>query len=309
VNSERKPWRAVGLSLLLPGLGHLYAGKPGIALTRFLIVLVAGFVATALVVTFPIGTLSLPVAVGVLMIVAVSVYADAYRTAKKTGADFEPRGYNRWYVYLGLILLSWIASDASTTVFRRLVGRSLRVISVSMAPTLLAGDWVFVSKLGRSTTLEEHGLIVVFTRPDEPDLLSISRVVGVAGDTLQMDGGTLYRNGLRIDEPYARRVGIDGNEPSAEMREWQLGYYVGKDAESYRPSPLDWGPLVVPDDAYFMMGDTRDRSYDSRFFGFVPVDGLIGRLRLVYYSYDPNHYRPLPYLTAIRWKRIGLRFG
>lgn len=78
------------------------------------------------------------------------------------------------------------------------------------------------------------------------------------------------------------------------MRAWQLRYYVGSDSAHYHPTTHDWGPVVVPSAHFFVMGDNRDESYDSRFYGFVPFRNVEGRPRLVYFSYDSDS-------IVIRW--------
>jgi signal peptidase I len=88
------------------------------------------------------------------------------------------------------------------------------------------------------------------------------------------------------------------------MREWQLPHLVKRDPASYKPDLQDWGPIVVPADSFFMMGDNRDSSYDGRYWGFLPRKNVRGRPLLVYYSYDASSWRALPALTAIRWNRI-----
>jgi signal peptidase I len=73
------------------------------------------------------------------------------------------------------------------------------------------------------------------------------------------------------------------------------------------PSRNNWGPLVVPAQSYFVLGDNRDNSLDSRYWGFVPDSLLRGRPMLVYYSYAPDSARRLDWLTAVRWSRLGAR--
>ena len=79
----------------------------------------------------------------------------------------------------------------------------------------------------------------------------------------------------------------------------------------YAPSLKNWGPLAVPPDSFMMMGDNRDFSYDSRYWGFLGGDRIMGKALIVYYSYDKNGLLPLPFFTAIRWRRLFtlLRWG
>jgi signal peptidase I len=88
------------------------------------------------------------------------------------------------------------------------------------------------------------------------------------------------------------------------MRSWQIKHYVGKDAENYAPDLNNWGPIAVPADSFFMMGDNRDGSYDGRYWGFLPRSHVRGRPLIVYFSYNPDTYKPLPFVTNVRWRRI-----
>jgi signal peptidase I len=88
------------------------------------------------------------------------------------------------------------------------------------------------------------------------------------------------------------------------MREWQLPHLVNRDPATYQPDLQDWGPVVVPRDSFFMMGDNRDSSYDGRYWGFLPRQNVRGRPLVVYFSYDPSSWRALPFLTAVRWSRL-----
>jgi len=188
--------------------------------------------------------------------------------------------------------------------------------SGSMERTLLIGDFLFVNKAlygAEVPVLHTHlpGFrdperldVVIFESVEEPGLTIVKRIVGVPGDTLAMRGNRLSRNGVELDEPYVQHIPRAFPQRDPRMRQWQLPHYVGPDTGSYAPTSWDWGPIVVPPDSVFVMGDNRDDSYDSRFWGFLGRDRIQGSPFLVYFSYDHNSTLPLPFLTGIRWGRI-----
>ena len=196
--------------------------------------------------------------------------------------------------------------------------QAFRIPSGSMEDTLLVGDWLFVNKSiygpkipftdARLPSLREppRESIVVFESPIEPGLNLVKRVIGVGGDTLAMRGGQLIRNGEEADGPYVHHVDPGGNTSDPAMR-WQVRHLLPSagDPRTYRPTRDDWGPVVVPPGHFFMMGDNRDASFDSRYYGFVRRDLIRGKPLFIYYSYDARSPKPLPFITAIRWERIG----
>jgi signal peptidase I len=149
--------------------------------------------------------------------------------------------------------------------------------------------------------------ILVFDSVEEPGLKVVKRLIGMPGDTLSMENGELFRNGQRVNEPYAVHSDPTRSEDPiqrAKMREWQLPHLVHRDPSSYQPDLQEWGPIVVPPDSFFMMGDNRDSSYDGRYWGFLPRKNVRGRPLVVYFSYDPGSWRAIPFLTAVRWGRL-----
>jgi signal peptidase I len=223
--------------------------------------------------------------------------------------------------------LSWLWEWAKSITFalvvwlflRTFLIEAFRIPSGSMENTLLIGDFLFVNKLlyGAEVPLIHKRLpavreprrhdVVVFDSVEEEGLKVVKRLVGMPGDTLEMKNGELYHNGVKVDEPWARH----GNPGAfadafhrAKMREWQVKHLVGRDTAEYNPDLHDWGPIEVPADHYFMMGDNRDDSYDGRYWGFLPRENVRGRPLFVYFSFDPNSWRPLPFFTAVRWGRI-----
>jgi signal peptidase I len=221
---------------------------------------------------------------------------------------------------------------AIVLVTRQTLAEAFRIPSGSMEPTLLVGDWLFVNKLkfgphipftNRSLpgyASPKRGDVTVFVSPPQdlsirisPDEVTptlVKRIVGVPGDTLLMRHGQLTVNGIVLpspnsfvlpdsvaDEPQA----IFGWQRQIEVHNSQFGSPVTA------PSLHEWGPLVVPTGTFFMMGDNRDDSVDSRYYGPVPRANLRGTPMFVYYSYDPE--RGADYLravTAIRWRRLGV---
>ena len=148
----------------------------------------------------------------------------------------------------------------------------------------------------------------MFRWPKDPRTHYIKRLVGVGGDTLAMRHGVLLRNGVPQVERYVTRTD-PASDPADDEFRWQLTYLVhGADGTlGTHPSRNNWGPLVVPDRSYFVLGDNRDNSSDSRYWGFVPDSLLGGRPIFVYYSYAPDSAKSLAWLTRIRWHRIGER--
>ncbi len=192
----------------------------------------------------------------------------------------------------------------------------------SMKNTLLVNDFLFVNKFlygaelpiggARLPALREpvHGDIVVVRSIENPSLRLVKRVIGLPGDTVAMQAGVLIRNGGRVSEPYATSADLAQTGPAdirRKMWAWQLCHYVGSDPAHYAPDLHNWGPLVVPPDSLFLLGDNRDASYDGRYYGFVPRANLLGHPFVVYFSYDNDSWRSLPFVTAVRWHRLFTR--
>ena len=235
-------------------------------------------------------------------------------------ADTKGRGASmgRWF-------LEWIKSIAVALVvwqvLRIFLVEAFRIPSGSMQNTLLVGDFLFVNKFlygaevpfihKRLPAVREpaRGDIIVFdsVEDEEGNLKIVKRLIGIPGDTLEMRDGVVYRNGTRIDEPYAVNTDPDRSEDPAmraRMREWQVQHYAGPIPNDYEPDLHHWGPVVVPAESLFVMGDNRDGSYDGRYWGFLPRANVRGRPLLVYFSYDQESWKSFPFLTDVRWDRL-----
>jgi signal peptidase I len=210
--------------------------------------------------------------------------------------------------------------------------QAFEIPSSSMENTLLIGDHVFVNRevfsprtnwLGPLLPYRgpKDGDIVVFLSPAEPGLYVVKRIMGTPGDRIHLKDGVVYRNGQALTEPYVIHNGsfnpYRDNFPavppldSSVTPEWHL--LMGSHIENFE--------LVVPPDSYFAMGDNRDVSYDSRYWGFIPRENIIGRPLFIYWSFEtpPNQYQKrsfgdrisfvahmvIHFFDETRWSRTG----
>jgi signal peptidase I len=180
-------------------------------------------------------------------------------------------------------------------VIRTLIVQAFTIPSGSMMDTLLVGDYILVNKFlfGPEVPLTDYRLpslrlphrgdIIVFKYPQDEKRDFIKRVVGTPGDTVQVRGQQVLINGQALDEPYTRR-----NQSALS--------HTG--APSFCGYAYACEPLQVPADSYFVMGDNRDNSQDSRYWGFVKRDKIKGKAFLIYWSWDSETHWP-------RWWRLG----
>jgi len=186
--------------------------------------------------------------------------------------------------------------------------QAFEIPSSSMENTLLIGDHVFVDRMMLAPKTRwigkllpyrdpQHGDIFVFISPAQPGLYVVKRVMGIPGDRIRLQDGVVYRNGERLDEPYVHRC--DSKMMAAGMctpynayrdnfPDVPPGNYDDVTPEWRRtlPSHVKDGELVVPTGSVFAMGDNRDVSLDSRFWGFVPRENVIGRPMFIYWSFE-----------------------
>ena len=221
-------------------------------------------------------------------------------------------------------LWEW-AKSFSMTVLVILVVRTFlldifRIPSSSMEGTLLVGDILFVNKLAYGAEvpltakrlppmhIPQRGEVIVFKWPLDHAKPFVKRLVGLSGDTIAMRNGRLQVNGVAQSERFTRRMpGLA--EPMAMEFDWLRRALLpaAHASAGAHPTRNTWGPLVVPAHQLFVLGDNRDNSSDSRYWGFVPDSLLLGQPLLVYYSVVPDSVAPGSWLSRVRWHRIGER--
>ncbi len=251
------------------------------------------------------------------------------KEAGKGGAS-QPGGLIEWIKSVGAAILLFF-------VIRTFLITAYSIPSESMEDTLLVGDYLMANNALFGATIPfsdiklpalrdpRRGEIVVF-RPtyNEPQIDVVKRVIGTPGDTLQMTDGVLFRNGSQVAEPYAHYgqgfdepIDMEGfglMDPSIRREMYGAQNHLPLllstvNPRQYRPSRNNWGPLVVPAGHYWLMGDNRDQSLDSRYMGPIPRRVIRGKPLFIYYSYDKRDLdAAFPrFVTAARWGRIGDR--
>jgi signal peptidase I len=228
------------------------------------------------------------------------------RSAKENA---PPGGALEWLKSLGVALLLFF-------VLRTFLVQTFVITSGSMEDTMLVGDMLLVNRAAMGSQVPvlgfripgysepRRGDIVVFDPPHEETLMLIKRLIGVEGDTLEMRDKVLFLNGGRLEEPYVRHEDVD--DERHPWMAWQRDHLVaGVDPTTYAPTRDNWGPIVIPEGHYFMLGDNRERSLDSRYWGLLERWRLEGRAVFTYYSYNRDSFRPFPALREVRWNRIG----
>ena len=174
---------------------------------------------------------------------------------------------------------------------RTFVVQAFKIPSGSMIPTLQIGDHILVNKLAYGLRIPlvgkyllefktpQRGDVIVFIFPEDRSKDFIKRVIGIGGDVVEIRDKKVYINDRLVDDPHAHF------EESSRV----VGPMHVRD---------NYGPMKVPEDRIFVMGDNRDRSHDSRFWGFVESSDVIGKAMVIYWSWDGTD-------RWVRWERIG----
>lgn len=206
----------------------------------------------------------------------------------KPAADRRRNGVAEWSITVLLLLFG------TTTLAEAFV-----IPTGSMQDTLVVGDHLIVDKLAYAPAGQfsrhllpyedpKHGDIIVFRYPANPEETLVKRLIGMPGDHLKISNGVVYRNGTRLNEPYVyHKYAYDpalDNFPTECCRPVREELALERQRKMLNENAVG-GEIVVPADQYFAMGDNRDNSSDSRYWGFVPRENIIGKPVLIYWSY------------------------
>jgi signal peptidase I len=219
--------------------------------------------------------------------------------------------------------IEWIKSLGITIVLliviRTFLVQTFVITSGSMEETLLVGDFLMVNRLALGSRIPGTDIrtpgygearlneVVVFDPAHEDDMKLVKRIVGMPGDTVEMRDKHLFRNGDRVVEPWVKWLDFSGDHQHESMR-WQRTHILDSmNPAEYAPTRDNWGPLAIPEGHYFMLGDNRDFSLDSRYWGLVEAWRLEGKAMFFYFSYDRDSPAAFSWVREVRWDRIGRR--
>lgn len=289
----RKPAFALMMSLVLPGYGQLYNGELNKAIWLFLafaLLSVPGHVLVALY--LPSGWMVPALVLGLVSTLSLWLFGmiDAWRGARMR-QDYVPAAWQLSGMYaLVLIVCNVVALPLLIGYVRAHQVESFRLPSSSMAPSVLQGDFIFADKRYNCPGCKQgvrRGDIAIFSYPNERTLYYIKRIIALPGDRIQIRGNEVKVNDkpLKIQES----AGLNGTQvtESDGNRQWQVQWAKTASAE------VD---MTVPAGQVFVLGDNRSVSTDSRLFGTVPLQDVVGRARQVWFSYEGG---------SVRWGRLG----
>jgi signal peptidase I len=278
-NKPRKPLVAGILSLIQPGLGQVYNGEirkalliyfvPALLIPGMILCLNSEFIRVFLVSYAVLGSAYYAL-----------VFIDSVKTARKLSNNYTLKKYNKLIAYIGISVLVVVVSQTTGLTVKTNIIQAFKFPSGSMEPTLLIGDHILVDRREDAKN-PKRGDLIVFQYPEDPAKDFIKRVVAVGGDKVEIKDKVLYVNSNEIKEPYVSHQEANMIPASQNPRD-------------------NYGPQVIPKDSYFVLGDNRDKSYDSRFWGAVSKDKVKGTVKNLYWSWDKAKF-------AVRWNRIGMK--
>jgi len=214
----------------------------------------------------------------ILLSLTVFVVLDGVRSARIAKPDYQLAPYNRWYVYVLVIVGVGVVDSLILDVTRSHVVQSFQMGSPSMEPALLPGDHLFADRTAYLFSEPRRGDFAIYPNTQFPKIIHVQRIVGLPGETIEIRERVVFINGRKLDEPYVN--------------------FVRPTSASEAPGD-SMPPLLLPDDAYFILGDNRDNSNDSRFSGSIKRQDLRGRaVKTVWFSWDSEN-------SQVRWSRTG----
>ncbi len=270
-------WIAGIFAFFTIGLGHLYSGdiKKGVFL--YLGQGVLSIIAVFIIITIPKPSF-LILGLSILLIYSLYNIVDAMITARRNSASYQLKRYNKLPVYILVFALSnLLINPLFGSLVKKHIVASYKLPTGSMIPTILPGDQILANKYIYKFSKPITGDVVVFTTPHKKAIY-IKRIIGVGGDEIEIKDKKLFVNNILQKEIYV----IHGD----------------KRVYTANLSPRDnFGPYAIPENSVFLLGDNRDNSEDSRFWGTVDIKNVHGKVQNLYWSWDKRAMK-------VRWGRV-----
>lgn len=274
---KRIPIIAAILSLLTPGLGQLYNGQILKGICFFL----ADFSIPILLFLARLHYQFYGLVVILLCLICIWLFiiGEAFFIAKRK-KEFILKGYNKWYVYLLIILLMngtyIIPTDFIASITSKFLGFSAyKMRTGSMEPTILLGDHLIVNTKYFKRDKIKRGDLAVFKYPKEPTKSFVKRVIATEGEKIEIKDKQVYVN----DQPIKEEYKVHRDSKTFALEEYTDYQDLIRD---------NYGPTFVPLEYCFVLGDNRDNSYDSRYWGFLPLLNVKGKPLYVYFAKDKS---------------------
>ena len=262
------------LSFLMFGLGQISCGK----IKRGVSLYIISNILIGVAIFICIQPFNHTILVAALIYIAVFLFViiDSIIIAKNPDNTLKLKPFVGYSLLVGILIInSSVIKPVIANVVRNDFVQAFKIPAASMMPSILIGDHILVNKRLYRNSKPQKGDIVVFTIPQEPSKDFIRRIIGLSGDVIEIKNKQLYINNQKVEEDYI--INTDSN--------------ILQNRDNY-------GPVTVPEGSLFVLGDNRDNSYDSRFWGFLDSQKLKGKVSSIYWSWDAEN-------SSVRWNRIG----
>lgn len=267
------------LTFFMIGLGQIACGKIKRGVVLYILSQIL-FIAAVFIAIRPFPPFNIIAAGLIFLSVFLFVIIDSILIAKNPDNTLKLKpliGYSL-LIFITIVDSSLVEPVIKKTIKDNYV-QTFKIPSGSMIPSLLIGDHILVNKQAYKNNGPKRGDIIAFDLPEDASRTFLRRVVGVDGDVIEIKNRQLYVNGKKYNENYI--IYTDTRSPS-ENRE-----------------PIDYyGPVTVPKGSFFVLGDNRNNSYDSRYWGFLASEKIKGKTATIYWSWDKEN-------NKVRWARIG----
>jgi len=293
--NRRKPLTAVILSLIMPGLGHVYCGR---IVKGLILVFLSSIFIPVIFGTLSVSRSSVRIAVIILALIAsltvwLVAVIDSWYTAKHTSADYVLKDYNKWYVYVLLILMSTGSSTQIAFNVKSSVIEAFRVPVASNYPTIVPNDRFLANKLAYNNSDPKRGDLIVFINPENRRQNYIKRVVAVAGDTVEIIDNEVYINEQQLERQRLPQSVLDNIKIKVHGKslEGDVFHEINGEAKykiflakpPHDQASHNFSKITVPPHHCFVLGDNRNLTRDSRHVGPVPLAIIKGRADYLYF--------------------------